>query len=217
MSIRLPIIFLFSVLFTTFVHADTIRAGKWEGTFQLLGNSSESSNGEESSSLEIDSTVGFGFGIGYNFSSKFALNVDISFMEPEYKAVFNTDDDGLVSVSHDLSVFNTQINGVWNFMDGPLTPYVQAGIGWTYIDSNISDGPPTTGCWWDPWWGYVCQNFYDSYDDTTFSYGAGVGVRYEFGYRNVVKASYSVLELNSSGDAADLQFDMWRIEIGRMF
>jgi opacity protein-like surface antigen len=105
---------------------------------------------------------------------------------------------------------------VWNFTDGPFTPYVQAGIGWTNIDSNVADGPPTTGCWWDPWWGYVCRSSYSTYDDTNFSYGAGVGLRYEFGYgqRTFVKASYNIQIID---DRADPEYDIWRLEIGRIF
>ena len=205
------------LLISTIAQADTIRGGKWEAAFQLIGNMSESSSGEGGSSLDIDSEIGIGFALGYNFDSRFALNFDGSYIKPDYKAVFNTEDDGLTSVKHHMSVFSGQLNAVWNIVDGPLTPYLQAGIGWTYIDSNVADGPPSTGCWWDPWWGYICRNFYSSYDETNFSYGAGVGVRYEFGYRNFVKASYNRYEIDLGGDAADPQFDIWRLEIGRMF
>ena len=216
---KLAFTIFFSILFlvSPFVHADTDRAGKWEATFQILGNSAESTGGEGQSSLDVDSQLGWGFGIGYNLNSHFAVNFDASFIKPDYEATLDTEDDGLVTIDHDMSVFNGQLNGVWNFMDGPFTPYVQAGIGWTYIDSNVSDGPPSTGCWWDPWWGYVCANFYDSYDDTSFSYGAGLGLRYEFGYQTFIKGSYNFYEVKGSGDGADPQFDIWRIEIGKMF
>ena len=216
-SIFFSYLVMVCTLVSTTVQADTIRGGRWEGSIQLIGNGSESSNGENGSSLEVDSEIGLGFAVGYNFNSQFSLNFDASFIKPDYKAVFNTEEDGLVSVDHDMSIFNGQINGVWNMRDAPLTPYLQAGIGWTYIDSNVSDGPPSTGCWWDPWFGYVCRNFYSSYDDTSFSYGAGVGVRYEFGYRNFVKASYNRFEVDISGDGADPQLDIWRLEFGRMF
>jgi opacity protein-like surface antigen len=91
---------------------------------------------------------------------------------------------------------------------------VQAGLGWTYIDSNVSDGRPTTGCWWDPWWGYVCADFYDTYDDNRFSYGAGAGLRYEFRNGMFVKGSYNLLELDGEGNGADPSFDLWRLELG---
>ena len=40
-----------------------------------------------------------------------------------------------------------------------FTPYVTGGIGYAFIDTNIPDSPPQTACWWDPWWGYVCDTF----------------------------------------------------------
>jgi opacity protein-like surface antigen len=220
---RLAIQVLFSTLLATaslansnHAKADTKRGGKWEGTFQLIGNSSESTGGAQESSLDVDSEIGFGFGLGYNFNSRFALNFDMSYIKPDYTAVFDTEDDGLQRIDHHMTVFTGQLNGVWNFTDGPFTPYVQAGIGWTNIDSNVADGPPTTGCWWDPWWGYVCRNSFSTYDDTSFSYGAGLGLRYEFGYgqRTFVKGSYNFQKVDTR---ADPQYDMWRLEIGRIF
>jgi opacity protein-like surface antigen len=199
--------------------ADTKRAGNWEGTFQIIGNMSESTNGEQGSSLDVDSEIGFGFGIGYNINSRFALNFELSYIKPEYTAVFDTEDDGLQVIDHKMSVLTGQFNGVWNFRDGPFTPYLQAGIGWTNVDSKVADGPPTSGCWWDPWWGYVCRNFYSTYDDTSLSYGAGFGLRYEFGYgqRTFVKGSYNFQQIDFGGDGSEPQYEIWRIEIGRIF
>jgi opacity protein-like surface antigen len=193
------------------------RGGNWEGTLQVIGNRAKTINGENGSSLDVDSTVGFGFGFGYNFNSKFALNFDGSFIKPKYEAVFNTEDAGLVSLNHKMSIFNGQVNAVWNIMDGPFTPYLQAGIGWTRIDSNVADGPPTTGCWWDPWWGYTCRSFFSTYNETNFSYGFGAGLRYEFGGQVFVKGSVNRYEIDYGEDGADPRFDMWRLEIGRMF
>jgi len=51
-----------------------------------------------------------------------------------------------------------------------------AGIGWTWIDTNIPDGPPVGGCWWDPWWGYVCTTTYPTKTKSAFSYQATLGV-----------------------------------------
>ena len=74
-------------------------------------------------------------------------------------------------------------NAIWHLMDGPLTPYVGAGLGWTWIDTNVPTGPPVTGCWWDPWWGYVCYTDYPTKTTDAFSYQAILGVRYEFNPR----------------------------------
>lgn len=193
-------------------HAD--RAGRWEASAQIIGSSSESSGGEMGSGLDVDSDIGFAFGFAYNFNEHFAMGMDFSFLNPDYEATIETEDGDTITIDHEMDVFNGNLYGTWNFMEGPFTPYVQAGMGWTYIDSNVADGLPSTGCWWDPWWGYVCANFYDTYDDTSFSYGAGAGLRYEFGNGMFVKGSYNVMELDGGGDGADPSFDLWRLELG---
>ena len=215
---RLIIGVIFSALLLNgaFANAETARGGKWEGTLQLIGNSSESSNGDFGSSLDVKSNIGIAGGLAYNLNSHFAIGFDASFIKPKYTAVFATEEDGLVTVKHRMSVFSGQFNGVWNILDGPFTPYLQASIGWTYIDSNVSDGPPSTGCWWDPWWGYVCRSFFSTYDETSLSYGAGAGLRYEFDNRTFVKGSYNYQKVDVSG-GADPSFDLWRLEIGWMF
>ena len=56
-----------------------------------------------------------------------------------------------------------------------------------------------TGCWWDPWWGYICTEFYDTYSATNFSYGAGVGLRWNFGTEMAINAGYRWLEVEADG------------------
>ena len=205
-----------ALLSGTVAQAQTARGGNWESTIQVVGTSSESSSGENGSSLDIDSDVGIGFGLHYNFSDHLALGFDMFFAKPRYEATFNTEEDGLVSVRHDMSVYNGQLNGTWNMLDGPFTPYLQLGIGWTYLDSNVADGPPVNGCWWDPWWGYVCRSFYSTYSETDFSYGVGAGLRWEFTNSMFIKASYNRVEVNASG-SADPTFDSAKLELGWMF
>jgi opacity protein-like surface antigen len=192
------------------------RGRHWEGTLQLIGTSSESSNGEMGSGIDVDSEVGWGFGATYHFNPNFAVGFDGTFVRPKYTAVFNTDEDGLVSLRHRASIFNGHFNGTWNILKGDFTPYLQLGLGWTHVDSNIADGPPVTGCWWDPWWGYVCADFFSTYEDTRFSWGAGAGLRYDFD-RMFVKGSINRIELDAGSNAVDPTFDMWKLEIGMRF
>ena len=196
------------------VSAQPERGGNWETTIQLIASDSEKFNGENRSSVEIDSAIGLGFGAHYNFDRSWALGFDATWIEPDYEAVLNSESEGLIKISHEMSVFSGQLRGTWNLMEGPFTPYLQAGIGWTYIDSNVADGPPITGCWWDPFWGYVCQNFYDTYDDTSFSYSFGAGLRFEFGNGMFVRGSLNRLEIDN-GDF-DPGVNSARFELGWM-
>lgn len=198
------------------VSSATQRAQKWETTIGFYGTSSESSDGLNGSMLDVDSGYGIGFSIGYNMSQHLALRFDGSWSRADYDAVLDTEDSGLVEISHELSLFNGQFNAVYNFFEGSFTPYVQAGLGWSYIDSNVSDGAPTTGCWWDPWWGYICAPFYSTYSDTNFSWNVGAGLRYEIGRNMFVRGGWEQTHIDG-GSGADPTFDAIRLELGWFF
>ena len=198
------------------VSSATQRSQKWETTIGFYGTSSESSDGLNGSALDVESGYGIGFSVGYNLNQHVALRFDGSWSRADYDAVLDTEDNGLVEISHDLSLFNGQFNAVYNFLEGNFTPYVQAGLGWSYIDSNVVDGPPSTGCWWDPWWGYVCAPFYSTYSDTNFSWNVGAGLRYEMGSNMFLRGGWEQTHIDG-GSGADPTFDAIRLELGWFF
>lgn len=198
------------------VSSSTPRAGKWETTFGLYLTGSESSDGLNASSVDIDNGYGLALSAGYNFTQHLALRFDGAWFRADYDAVLDTEDEGLVEINHRLSAFNGQFNGVWNILDGAFTPYLQAGIGWTYIDSNVTDGPPSTGCWWDPWWGYICSGFYSTYNETNFSWSLGAGLRYEFGRGMFIRGGWEQTNIDG-GQGTDPSFDAFRAELGWLF
>ena len=195
------------------------RSQKWEASVSGVFQESKTIGSEGGSSLDIRSNSGFGLNFAYNFSSKLALGLDLEFLKPGYSAVL-VDEDGLeddIVINHKISQFNGRIKGNFNFIDGPFTPFLEAGVGWSYFDSNVADGPPVTGCWWHPWWGYICSGFYNTFSETQFSYGAGAGLRYEFIGGMFIKASYNHWEMDGLGNAGDSAFEAGRIEIGGLF
>jgi opacity protein-like surface antigen len=197
-------------------NAYTEREGRWESTLGVYLTGPETAEGTNASSVDIDTGFGVGFGAAYNFTQHLAIRFDGAWSRADYDAVLDTDAEGLVDINHRLTAFTGQINGVWNIFDAALTPYLQAGFGWTYIDSNVSDGSPVTGCWWDPWWGYICSNFYETYDETNFSWNAGAGLRYEFNSSMFLRGGWERLNIDA-GDGADPSFDAFRLEFGWMF
>jgi opacity protein-like surface antigen len=208
-------------LFSVAAHAQwgngySDREGRWESTLGLYSTGPEDAAGTNGSSVDIDTGFGLGFSAAYNFTQHLAIRFDGAWSRADYDAVLNTESEGLVDINHRLTAFTGQVNGVWNVFDAALTPYLQAGFGWTYIDSNVSDGSPVTGCWWDPWWGYVCSNFYETYDETNFSWNAGVGLRYEFDSSMFIRGGWERLNIDG-GDGVDPGFDAFRLEFGWMF
>ena len=85
------------------------------------------------------------------------------------------------------------------------------------IDSNIPSGPATGTCWWDPWWGYVCNTWQPTYEDTAFAYGAAAGLRAELGAgKFFLEGSYNMLWVDFD-KAGTQDFDGVRLNIGWLF
>jgi len=197
------------------------RAGEWNVALQAVYLAKEGVSGEQGTGLDISDDWGFGFMFGYNFNNYLALGFEMSFLDPRYTYTYLPDDDGDPStpptgdpetISHKASVFNGIFRGTYNILSGPITPFVDVNLGWRYIDSNVASSPPVTGCWWDPWWGYVCRSFWNTYDDTSFIYGAGLGLRWDINRDMFLRGSWSW----NKGDAgaSDPTLEMGRIEIG---
>jgi len=195
------------------------REGMWEFGLLLNNLSSESLSSSDGASIDIDSSTGYGFSVGYNFSERLALSGEFSWNSPDYDAVLISDDlaNTPVEISHELDVYSLFFKGTFNFMEGPFTPYVEASFGWTEIDSNVADSPPVTGCWWDPWWGYVCETFYSTYSKTQESYGAAAGLRFDFRNGMSLKGSYGIQETEASKASGDASLDVIRVELAWMF
>jgi len=160
------------------------RKGKYEVTLQPRYNASKNIASGGGSSLDLDPAFGFGLGFGYNFTNNFALHLDGSWANADYKAKITTTDSGGVStgttsVNGTLTTTTVALNLSYYFLNRPLTPFLTGGIGWTWVDSNIPSGPPEGVCWWDPWYGYICTSYQNTYTKDYFSYNLGLGVRWD--------------------------------------
>jgi opacity protein-like surface antigen len=115
-----------------------------------------------------------------------------------------------------MNVVQSQFNVVYHFMTEAFTPFVQAGVGWSYLDSNIATGPPNSICWWDPWLGYVCDYYQNTFSDSRLSYSIAAGVRYELANSMFFRASYqqSWIDLSNSQDA---ELGSFHLEVGSIF
>ncbi len=195
------------------------RAYTWEASISGIFQESKSISGNSGSSLAVDSDTGFGINVAYNWSNKLSLGMDFEYLQPNYVATL-VDDMGMnndLIINHEMTQFNARFKGTFNLLEGPFTPFIEGGLGWSNFDSNVIDGPPQTGCWWHPWYGYICENFYTTYDDTLFTYGLGAGLRYEFTGGSFIKASYNYWEMDGMGQAEDSALEAGRLEFGWSF
>jgi outer membrane assembly lipoprotein YfiO len=197
------------------------RKGRYEFTLQPLYVASKSIDGDGGSKLELDQAPGFGMGFGYNFTNKFALHLDGSWASRNYQAKIATTDTagnptGTTTAAGTLGTTTIALNVNYYFLDGPLTPFVMGGIGWTFVDSNIPSGPPQGVCWYDPWYGYVCSSYQNTYTRNYFSYNLGLGARWDVmaGFFLRGSVGWQWVDL---GQAGTTDFMGGRLDLGYMF
>jgi len=193
----------------------TKRSDKWEASFKLLNNQSSEVDGQGGSGLALDSDYGWGFTLGYNVNPHILVNFDFSSSTPSYKAISIDETGGNQQVNGKMDLLESQFNVVYSLFASQFTPYVQAGLGWSYIDSNIVSDV-SQGCWWTWWGAYYCDSFVNTYDDTRFSYNVAVGFRYELNNSLFFRASYkqAVIDFSHSDDAS---IGSYHIEVGSIF
>ena len=196
------------------------NAGAWEWSVGAHYQDSKSMGSENASSLRVDSAIGFTLSGGYYLTDHFSLGFDVDWLRPDYKAVLVEDAVGPAAttvIDHTMSQFNGRFKANLEFSDGPFRPFVEAGLGWSFFDSNVADGPPIVGCWWHPIWGYICDGFYRTYNDTVFSYGVGAGFKYRFVGNDFLKLSVNSWRLDGVGAAGDETLTGARLEYGWRF
>jgi opacity protein-like surface antigen len=198
--------------------AQSDRGGMWEFGLMLNHAGSESLSAEGGSTLDIESSRGYGLNLAYNFNSRLAIGGEFNWASPDYSAVIVPDGIGLPeTINYKLDSYSFIIKGTFNLLEGPITPYVEAGLGWTEIDSNIQDQPPLTGCWWDPWWGYICDTFYSTYSKSQESFSGAAGLRWDIDNGLTLKAAYGVLNVKASRASGDANFEMYRVDLAWRF
>ena len=186
MKSRILILTALFLLLASAVQAQTrrgflpTRAKLWEFSLQTRYTTKQDISGEGGSSLSLQDDLGWGFSFAYNLSQHWNLGFVVAWRSINYTATIVDADDPQTKNNYgsklDMSTIGLQ--GNWNILKGPLTPFISGAIGWTLVDTNIFAGY-YTGCWWDPWWGYVCGPWPATYGTNTSSYNIGVGGRFE--------------------------------------
>jgi len=197
------------------------RQGQYEFTLQPRYIASKDIDVGGGSKLELDQDLGFGLGLGFNFTNKLALALDWSWVSSDYQAKIATTNSagnptGTTTASGTLDASTFALNLSYYFLEGPLTPFVMGGIGWTWVDSNIPSGLPQTGCWWDPWYGYICTSYQDTYAKDYFSYSLGLGGRWDVVPGFFLRGSV-VWQWMDVGEAGTTDFPGGRLDLGFMF
>ncbi len=188
------------------------RYGAWEIAFHTDRIGSESIPGVAAAPLKMDGGFGWGTTVGYNFTNRLLVSMSFAGSRQDYQTNIDTVDGGR-PLHSELDLTQTHFNATWHFLPGGATPYVTLGLGWASVDSNIPRQQPQTECWWDPWWGYTCTDYYPTFSETNAAATATAGFRWDFHTRFFTRVSYGKqwLNLDDGNGAAPA---VLRLEIG---
>ena len=192
------------------------RVEKWEFYLapQLINAKDIQFDNGAQASLNKRSSIAFGF--GYNINSHIELSLDFASSNSSYTSTSVPEDPNQTPVTNSHSLYTSSINFgfTFNFLSTPFTPYVTGNVGSTYIDSGILTGNVGTGCWWYPYWGYVCGPVAQTFTSTELNYGAALGLRYDFNRKLYIKGQAGKNYLDT-GNTPD--FTTYRFIFGFMF
>lgn len=188
------------------------RAGNWEFFLPLTFMPSWNTAGEQGSNINLDATWGFGFGLGYNITDRFQVNGLFSWSARNYDAQIVQTDGQTQRYGNTMYTSTFALNGVFYFLDGDISPFVSGGVGMTYIDTNIPTGVGNTACWWDPWYGYVCNNYAPTKTENDVSYNVGLGVRFDLNPQFSLQPSYNKMWIDIHKASGQPDLDVWRLD-----
>ena len=214
--------FVFLFTFITTGHAaglgDTSKRGNsWEASFQTRYIDSVDIDFEGGAKASLNDNLGWAIGIGYNFDKNWAVNFDIGWSEVGYSGTRIDDNSNPQTVSGTLNTSSFNINSIYHFSPKRFTPFIGASVGMTFIDTNIPNGDSQTVCWYDPWWGYICESYNPTKTTSEFNYGAVVGLRFEVTNNLFFSGSYGKQWIDFSNAASTTNLDIYRFSVGFMF
>ena len=208
------IVTLAAVCGTWSLAAQADRDTGWECGGELIYQDSTEFTADHDAQASLDSDIGIALTFGYRFNEKLELTFGVDWNNVDYDAVVVAEDvplipDGTeISVSGELEAFTPRVGVNFNFIDGPITPYVTGMVGYSFIDTNIPNGPPQTGCWWDPWYGQICGSWQPTRSADNFVYGLGAGVRWDVNDAWSIRFGYDKrwIDSNGSPDVDQIKF-----------
>jgi len=160
----------------------SLRSKKWEVLLAPQYTLAKNLGFDGGTTAKINDTWGFGLQVGYNFNEHWNLGGLFSWSNPGYQAVVQPaagNPSLLRPISGSIETTTFALAATYNVLAGPLTPYIDTNIGGTYVNTDIAAGPPVAGCFWDPWYGYICGVSQPTKSDTLLSFGVGGGVRWD--------------------------------------
>jgi len=146
------------------------------GFYAILGPGQYSFEG--GATARNDGGAGVVLSVAHNLNNYFAIGVDASLSEFNYRATV-VGSAGSFESHGDMEAGALRAHVTWNLLARPFTPFLSANAGVMFLDTNIRSDPPANACWTYPWYGEVCGERAPTNSLTRLTYGVGAGLRYE--------------------------------------
>jgi opacity protein-like surface antigen len=191
------------------------RTRHWDGRLFTKYQFGKTIDADGGSNVKVDDDFGWGFGFDYNLSEHIGLGADFGWNYINYDAnVVAQNPANSFSYGNTADTGSALFNAMYYLLPKRMTPYVAGGIGWVWVNSNVVAGL-VPGCYWDPWYGYICGYYPTTYGDDGTGYQLGAGIRYDAGRAFFLKLGYNHLWTDFGQDVTG--FDSIRLDFGGMF
>jgi opacity protein-like surface antigen len=170
---------------------DGPSAGDWEFRIGPDYTLSKTVNFKGGSSVTLDSNTGGKIGTAYYMTDEFSLGMDFAWSRPNFSGTIIGASGTANFVENGRAEFRTfNFTAAYHLLEGPIRPFGVIGLGYNWVSTNVASGPPVAGCWWDPWWGYICSGYQPTKGGSGLQYQAGAGVQFNFSEQFAVDADY---------------------------
>jgi opacity protein-like surface antigen len=146
--------------------------------------------------VKMDDTGLGGFGLAFHFNEFLAVHADFMFGDATFSGDMPTAAGGTIHESQDAFLQTGRFNLDYNIINRRLTPFVTAGIGYQYLETEWDNRPP--GSWWDPWYGWQRGHHQHGWE-TDFTWNVGGGIRWNITDQLFIKATVGAQWLEYSG------------------
>ena len=196
--------------------ADSQREQHWEVYFSPNYVNSKTLTFDNDAKVLLNDRTGWNLGFGFNFTDNVSAEIVFGTGSGNY-AVSTTEDDGTpLEYSNTMYSSSMVVGMTYNIIDGPLTPYISGNFGVSFVDTGIKDGGGYDSCYYDPFYGYVCGVYETTKTSTDFTYGASIGLRYDFENKLFVKGGMGVNVVNFDSKETPV-FTTYQLTVGSIF
>jgi hypothetical protein len=174
-------LFLALMAFSTAAAAQAqTRGGSNEWSMHLLAIVGSTDEFEGGAAARNDGGLGVGFSVARNLNNHFAVGVEGTFAQVQYRATVAPGAGNAGAGFESRGTMETaalRAHATWNLLSGPVTPFLTAGAGVIFLDTDLMTDPPANACWFYPWHGQVCSDKAPQGALARLTYSAGTGLR----------------------------------------